>query len=187
MLKTSLFVFFFVIGVFAQASKQPKNLGSAISKNSLEYVAKYLAEGQSPAQSEWGGFGEPYLLNAIDNIEKYKNNITKKADAVKIVELMVQADTDKMARNQALMRAVTFGGYRFLEPLLSLGADVNYSICQDIGLGLGKKTPWTVLDFTGGGTDDSSMSGQYYNAKAAKYLMDHGAVGGSSLENYCQN
>lgn len=173
--------------MIAQASKIPKNLGSAINKNNLEYVEKYLAEGQSPAQSEWGGIGEPYLLNAIDNIEKYQKNAAKKADAMKIVELMVQADTDKMARNQALLRAVTFGGYRFLEPLLNLGADVNYSICQDLGFGLGKNTPWTVLDFTGRGTDSSSMSSQYYNTKAAKYLMDHGAVGGRDLENNCSN
>jgi hypothetical protein len=168
-----------------QASNIPKNLGSAISKNNPEYVAKYLAEGQSPAQSEAWGFGSPYFMLAFDNVTKYKKDNAKHSDALRIVNLMVEADASKDARNEALRMAVITRSYRFLEPLLSAGADVNYTICQNLGLGLGKNSPWTILDFAAQQLSNSSITDQYYTGKAIKFLTEHGAVGGREIENNC--
>jgi hypothetical protein len=169
----------------AHATNIPKNLGSAINKNNPEYVAKYLAEGQSPAQSEAWGFGSPYFMLALDNVEKYKKDSSKHSDALRIMDLMVEADASKDARNEALRMAVITRSYRFLAPLVNAGADVNYTICQDLGFGLGKNSPWTILDFAAQQLSNSSITDQYYTAKAIKFLTSMGAVGGREIQNNC--
>jgi len=170
----------------AQASKienhsVPKNLGAAISKNNAEFVEKYLKEGQSPNQvSDWG-FGSPYLIKALENVEKYENKKEELEKSRQIVALMVKYDEHKDARNEALLYSVRGESYHWMAGLLEMGADINYYICQNLGFGIGKKTPWTILDFAASRFSHSSIENLRYTNMAVNFIVKKGGISGREM------
>ncbi len=181
----------FLIFTVASASalaNVPKNLGSAINKNNPEYVEKYLRNGQSPNNFADWGFGDSYLVKALKNVEKFKKDAAKRTDAQKIVNLMLQFDAEGAARNEALRSIVDAENYDWLRPLVAMGANVNYYVCQDLGFGLGKNKPWTILDITAHNLGNNAFpNSSHFTLKAIQFLESQGAHWGEEITNDCPN